>query len=591
MTFNKCKNKTFIVIIQESYVAVNNIKISPSTKSVAASWDEAICANYYIMRVRKMEDLDKMNFFDAKPTDMLSEEIRTHEVSTEIEAVKDNTKEESSGQQMYTFTDDEDYSEDLTNNNISELSSFEGSGSGSITTPTYFKDNYNLNDGIDDIKIESSAETNMDDEDYIDDIGSGMEPAKSTTQTYFFEEETNDSFNLIADAEALKEFNDPHFTTIEDDEDYSEDQTESGSGKVPAHFNYDEDQLVKDSKITTPMYYYVDDVDEDYNNYINEDEEGLEYYDDYYEPNRKKRSLQESVELDSFFDVTVDDEPTKSIEELLALDDIDSDVNDPFEAKTKTVETNNGEVEGLNPCTDYILDIQTVYPHNIVVKSEEESFKTKCLVNCDISSIDFNLKLEADTNLLSVEVINEPNCVIQYAFKICQNVMDCDSLQSYVSTKSEITISKTFKPCIEYDIYILPIAEDNFRIDELEEKEFIKRSFNYENFNDPPVNISNFVQNLTSTSVMLQWEKPNDCVTGYSVTISELRHLPNLLSKYIDKESEPEVFHEKLSIKDQTFSVNNLSSCMWHKAEIQSLYKGNQECLTLFLFTFHIYLF
>ena len=139
MTFNKCKNKTLIVIIQESYVAVNNIQISPSTKSVAASWNEAICANYYIMRVRKMEDLDKMNFFDAKPTDMLSEEIRTHEVSTEIEAVKDNTKEESSGQQMYTFTDDEDYSEDLTNNNISELSSFEGSGSGSITTPTYFK--------------------------------------------------------------------------------------------------------------------------------------------------------------------------------------------------------------------------------------------------------------------------------------------------------------------------------------------------------------------------------------------------------------------------------------------------------------------
>ena len=547
-----------------------------------ASWDPFECVDYYIIRVKRIDksllDLEKKaDTENYKKSEYLGE--GSGETTTSFELATDDEDydmEESSGKIKSDKEEESFMNPILTQNTAStELIS-----TGAEDRETYYSD----------VELIENASG---------EVSSGM---GSTTMTYYGSD--NEDYEGSFDGSARK-LSTPFIDY--DDEDYQE----SGSGNsyiqvtTPTTFIIDDEDYAEkvEGSMDYPLIRSRNDSDEEIILAV----EDLEYYEDDYSGDnlqdiytntgwrRRRRSIfgdymadssEDNIQLilasgeEDYYDFDQDDKAHtfQSIEALLGLDGNDDVAEDDLPHKSIKVETSSGEIEGLDPCSSYKLDVQAFYPENIVINSKEEQFHTLCQNDCDISKLDFNAYLEEGTKI-NLEMENEPDCVLEYAFKICHN-HNCEANKISKSTNSRLTLSGIFKSCLDYELYLLPLTvktKEKVLDDETNWNASIKKSLFFNSSFDPPSKPENSIVEQSSSEIILNWDKPNDCVESYSITIYEIRHLPNLLPKYVDKETEPIFHHIKLSSDESSLSVTNLSGCTLYKAEIQSIYSTDNQ--------------
>ena len=366
-------------------------------------------------------------------------------------------------------------------------------------------------------------------------------------------------------------------------------------------YDYYDEEYVNTNKQTTPTSFSSDDEDYHYNEvgsglqeipkeHVSASEtpninvEDLEYY---HEPDyedeeedegwwkRKKRSASDddsSIEALLSLDEYENDEYMNDIKRILSLDyerdNVESDNNYLF----AVVDTNSGAIKGLDPCSNYTLDIQAVYDHNILIDSEEKDFQTLCQVTCDTKNLDFKAFIDKDTEKVVIKIENVPDCITEYALKYCHN-QNCDAEYNLESTNSELIINDTFNPCLEYGFFLMPLSDRRESTNEENEWDnAIYRLINFESFHESPM--SGAVGALSHQTVNISWLKANDCVDGYRISLYEIRHLPTLQPIYFDSKNEPLIKSMNLSSSDFSLEFSNLASCRLYRADIRSLYSS-----------------
>ena len=135
-----------------------------------------------------------------------------------------------------------------------------------------------------------------------------------------------------------------------------------------------------------------------------------------------------------------DDDDFIRIRELLGLDDF----KQPSKERTEEdriirSETNYIEIDGLEVCTNYTLDIQVIYPYGIIVDSEVVNFKTLCKEDCDVSMVDFHAGKEGGWLMIDVE--NNSDCEDNYLVQICP-AAGCETPTMQTIKDGELTWAK-----------------------------------------------------------------------------------------------------------------------------------------------------
>ena len=500
------------------------------------------------------------------------------------------------------------------------------------TTPSYFSDDEDLADDGSGSKINSSTPLTRSDADLIlDDEDTDITSGSATTPLHEFSDDENDfhhsgkstTSGYLSDDEDLV-VDDSGLTTKVADLMLIKDPSHSGSGSGTSGIFYDDEDLIDSGSgfLSTTPSYFTDDYDED--GVSNSDdlilsEEDLEYYDDENssddeferfrrshddlmmeitssddqlsiadilalddenEYNYDENSIEKLLALENDEDKSIvlllDDKKEgfrpdftndKSIENLLALDDDDNKNHRNLEiVKSVTVEQNTATISGLDSCTSYTMDIKTVYDHNVAVTSKEKFFKTECEPICDTSNIDFQFNLKDETKM-AITVLNENSCVTDYAFKLCFNI-SCGAVKNYKSTNSIIDIDEDFMACLNYEFFITPLFNGRETTEMVEIKKYFNYTSTVQQLNKEDCSVKTSLENLT-----ISWKSPRGCLEGYSLIISEIRHLPNLLPKYVDEDSEHVVHTSSLPADQTSLTLSNLSSCMLHRAEIYSFYQ------------------
>ena len=89
------------------------------------------------------------------------------------------------------------------------------------------------------------------------------------------------------------------------------------------------------------------------------------------------------VPISDYDDIDIDIETTAMEESVNKILELDEDL--PKNAKAsdgflniKTVNSNSGEMDGLEPCTKYSLEVTAVYNNNATAASEQKRFNTEC---------------------------------------------------------------------------------------------------------------------------------------------------------------------------------------------------------------------
>ena len=526
---------------------------------MSASWSPAECADHYFLRVKKA-----------------GASINKKHNNPNFQVV------ESSGEATASFmTDDEDY--DYVGNR-EEVSS---------TPTTYDEDVIYSGTSAFNSKVKKplgSPIADVESIDYydVDERGSGIPPLliSSTTTPFYSDDEDlidGSAFNSPIKATTL--------SLIVEELEYYED--------FSGNDYHDEENFQKGSAFhenTTPTSFFSDDddlVEDDYGSAMKFPKEASDvnlivdnpHFQDFPSGDNENYIQRRSRKLflnkedygsgqftDEYYSASYDDDDDDDIEKLLALDEENNnDDTESWSMKTVKVGTNSGEITGLDRCSTYSLEVQAVYKHNVVVNSEDKLFNTLCQNSCDSSNLDYKTLLNEDSNSLTIEIENEPDCLKEYAFKFCLN-NNCDEKHFYRSTNSKFTVWGTFNSCLDYEFFLMPKSE----IKNAEEINWDKSRYKLMNFASsyaPPLSGKSQV---SMEYVSLTWDKPNNCVDGYSVSVYEIRHLPNLLPKYVDKNTEPIIHHIKLSSDESSLIVTNISSCMLHRAEIRSIYKSQK---------------
>ena len=509
------------LLFQVEFSAVTNIRLITSLDSVLASWAPAECADHYIIRVKK-------SVGSSPPSD-------DHEHVRHEEHLYMN---EGSGMVtpiMQSFSDDEDYHQ-------------EESGSGELHPVTEaVHDDHNR--------------------------GAMAEEHQDTGFQYGY------GNNLIIEREQSE------------DEDYF---------VTSPSYDYYDGAYDETSKVTTPTSFLAD--DEDYANEASGSEEShkeqiigekttfdidnLEYYEDTEEDGgwwkRRKRSAYEddsSIEaLLALDDISNEsDEYLSDIERILSLDHERENAksnNNDFVAK---VETNSGEIKGLDPCSSYTLDVRAVYQHDVLIDSEEKEFHTLCQEACDASGLDFEASMDESTKMVTIKLENEPDCIKEYALKYCINQnQTCDSRHNLKSTNSELIILDAFKPCLDYDVSLLPVSDENELMthEESQWDNATNKLIKFESSNEPPVSTDSSVRSLTHQAATISWLRPNECVDGYRISLYEIQHLPKLNPTFAAGKNELLTLRMNLSNSDLSLELTNLTSCRLHRADIESFYSS-----------------
>ena len=90
----------------------------------------------------------------------------------------------------------------------------------------------------------------------------------------------------------------------------------------------------------------------------------------------------------NYDDIEIDIETTAiAVHKILALDEDEPDKpgSENTYLKIKRVNSNSGAMYGLEPCTQYALEVTTVFSNNATADSEPKKFKTQCELDtpCD----------------------------------------------------------------------------------------------------------------------------------------------------------------------------------------------------------------
>ena len=370
----------------------------------------------------------------------------------------------------------------------------------------------------------------------------------------------------------------------------------------PSYDYYDGD-YDETPKVTTPTSFLADDEDyadeasgseESHKEHIiggetSIDVDNLEYYeDDRWEDitgwKRKKRSAfyedDSSIEaLLSLDDVSYEtEEYINDIERILSLDTERENAKNKNNDLFAKVDTNSGEIKGLDPCSSYTLDVRAVYQHDVLIDSEEKEFHTLCKEACDTSGLDFKAFMDKSTKMVTIKLENEPDCITEYALKYCINQnQTCDSRHNLESTDSELIIHDAFEPCLEYGVFLLPVSDEKKLMTD-EEGHWDNATYKltkFESSNDPPFSTDSSVRSLTHQAATISWLKPNECVDGYRISLHEIQHLPNLRPTFVDGKNELLTFRMNLSNSDLSLELTNLTSCRLHRADIESFYSSD----------------
>ena len=429
-----------------------------------------------------------------------------------------------------------------------------------------------------------------DDEDY-DSEGSSSGELPVTVSPQESKVETHDTgfnfgYNLILDRKKVE--------NSKEEEDYFDTSTDPDNPEASLSYDYyDVENKDETVKLTTPTSLLSDDDDyQDTESGVEVDD--LEYYNESID--RKKRSASDEdsgikalLALDDFsYENGLNDDEyideMDDIESILSLDKENYQNNE--ENFISIVDTTSGEIKGLDPCSSYTLDVQAVYDYNVKIDSEKKEFNTLCQASCDTSNLDFRPSFDEGSNEMTIKIEKEPDCVQEYAFKYCIQ-QTCKSEYNLKSTNSELVISGAVQPCLEYDFFLMPIS-DKTELNRDEENEWdnaIHKIINFKSSHETPISTDYSVGGLSHQNVNISWMKPNECVDGYRISVYEIRHLPNLLLQYVDEKNEPLTSSIKLSSKETSLMLSNLSSCRLHRIEIESIYtsdKGKNIVLLLF---------
>ena len=457
--------------------------------------------------------------------------------------------------------------------------------------------------------VTALMQSTTDDEDYkIEESGSGKFPVTESV------EKINPSKNTLQSEEGSG-----HVTAFKqsftDDEDYEKE--ESGSGEFPVTesveantyennrskvkdtgFNYgygnnltlitassddyfdEQYEYVDTHQQTTPMLILSYDNAEVGSGSKENHKENIRASETHHEPDyedddegwrkRKKRSAYNDDSSIEVLDEYENNEYMNDIRRILSLDYERENVNSDDNYLFAVVDTNSGEIKGLDPCSSYTLDVQAVYNHNIRINSEEKEFDTLCKVTCDTHDLDFKASIKNNTKKVVIKIESDPDCMTEYALKYC-NKQNCQSEHNLKSTNSELIINDTFYPCLEYEFYLMPSFNKGKLTTEGSEWDNARyRLIKFESSHEPP--ISGAVETLSHESVNISWLKPNECVDGYTISLYEKRHLPYLLPIYADKNNERLIKSMNLSSSNFSLELSNLASCRLYRADIKSLY-------------------
>ena len=506
---------------------MTNIRITSSLDSVLASWAPAECADHYIIRVKK--SVGRVPSPDDHDHVRHEEPLHRHEGSGMVTPI------------MQGFSDDEDYHQGE-------------SGSGEPLSVTE-----SVHDHLNRERIKEEEQNTGFQYGYGNNLI--IEREQSEDEDYFVTSPSYDYYD--GDYDGTSKVTTPT-SFLADDEDYADDDyADEASGSEESH---------KDHVIGSETSFDIDNLE-----YYEDDEEDDGWW------KRKKRSAYEddsSIEaLLALEDISYEsDEYMSDIERILNLDhetEKSKSNNEDFVAK---VDTNSGEIKGLDPCSSYTLDVRAVYQHDVLIDSEEKEFHTLCKEACDASSLDFEASMEDNTKMVTIKLENEPDCITGYALKYCINQnQTCDSRHNLESKDSELIIHDAFKPCLEYGVFLLPVSDENELMTN-EEGHWDNATYKitkFESSNDPPVSTDSSVRSLTHQAATISWVKPNECVDGYRISLHEIHHLPNLRTTFADGKNELLTLGTNLSNSDLSLELTNLTSCRLHRADIESFYPSD----------------
>ena len=360
-------------------------------------------------------------------------------------------------------------------------------------------------------------------------------------------------------------------SAVTDDEDYDEYQQPGSVGELDKSLEVndvlDETSGFDVSKADDEDYVGTDDFPlilpstESSPNYVDVWIESLEYYDEEDEisgdydddETRRKRSVHHEEDGDM-----------RSIRVLLGLDDDDERIH-AKEEKSFQTSTNYIKLDDLEACSKFKFYVQAVFPYQITVDSEEFGFETLCPQACDASDLMFSVSVTEET--VQVHVRDAPDCVTNYSIKTCSQVQ-CSEEKFHDIDDDIIELEEKIDLCLVHNVQ-LTVWQDDTELVTLNQTHLFKSSF------DSAKLVQNSINHLSSGQVEVSWMKPNDCVRGYNVTVYEIRHLPNLLPKYVDQDMEPIIQQTRLDDYISSLTLSNLSSCLLHKIEIRAVYKND----------------
>ena len=519
-----------LLLFQVEFAAVTNISLSISRDSIQASWASIDCAEKYIIRVRRPAK--------KKPPAHIHDDIKEKETLQS----KEGSSQETAFMESF-IDDDEDYEEEESgsgdfpikesvhgniyenNNNIKDTGFNYGYGNNLIIERENQQDSAEEEDYFETVPTTTLISTAL--YDYYDE--NYVETSKHTTPT---------SFNS-------------------DDEDYASVETGSGAGEI--HHELIRAHEAPDIDIGDLEYYHEPD-------YV-DDEDTNEWW------RRKKRSsydddssIEALLSLDDFS--YENDEYMNDIERILSLDNEGNNIDNHNNTFFEIVHTNSGAINGLDSCTSYVIDVQAVYKYNVIIDSEEKEFHTLCQSPCETNGLDFKASIDKDAKKVVIEIENEPDCVVEYALKYCNN-QNCGYEYNLVSTNSMLMLKSVFNPCLEYTLFLMPLfVRKEKLIEEINWDNAIFKLINSESSPEPPMPAHNSVGRFSHQNVNISWLQPNKCVDGYRISVFEIRHLPTVG----DGKKEFLTFSKNLSSSISSLELSNLKSCRLYRAEIKSLY-------------------
>eukprot|EP00092_Neocalanus_flemingeri_P029036 GFUD01031522.1.p1 GENE.GFUD01031522.1~~GFUD01031522.1.p1 ORF type:complete len:2660 (+),score=730.01 GFUD01031522.1:322-8301(+) len=177
--------------------------------------------------------------------------------------------------------------------------------------------------------------------------------------------------------------------------------------------NYDYDDYAEDDDDIYALLALSDDESKDNDDYDYGNDDSDDIYDILALGNERDSEASKKVEEEGsgsdYYDIDIDLATTamaENVNKILGLDD-DLPEKSDNSLKTKIVDSNSGEIDGLESCTKYALEVIAVYKNNATVPSEQKQFNTKCTSGtpCDPDDWQDTLEISQESEDDSLQII------------------------------------------------------------------------------------------------------------------------------------------------------------------------------------------